>query len=456
MKTSRWIPFAVIVALLALVSGFFLGKRDHSAENSDKASRSATATPERKILYWKGPMTPSFHSDRPGKSPMGMDLVPVYADEGGSAEPADVKISPDVVNNLGVRTSEVEQGMFSHRLELVGYVGYDEDTITSINTRADGWVEKLAVKNVGESIKRGQLLYQLFSPKLATAAREYLVALASGSPSLIAASQERLRSLGFSNAQIAQLKRTRKASERVSRYAESSGVVTSLGVHEGGYVMPATQVMTLADLSTVWVLAEIDQSQAALLHVGQKAVADFDAFPGQHWNGVVDYVYPDISSMTRTVKARLRFANADRRLQPNMYAHVTLQATPQQNALFIPDQALIRTGHGQRVIVALGDGRFDVCPVEAGITSGDKVEILKGLRAGQHVVTSAQFMLDSEANIDAAALRLGAGRPGCQEPPHSAGKGTTGQTRAASGMAGMDKSGQSMPAGTRDNGAQPQ
>ncbi|MCW8808800.1 MAG: efflux RND transporter periplasmic adaptor subunit [Rhodanobacter sp.] len=401
-------------------------------------------------------MTPNFHSNKPGKSPMGMDLVPVYADEGGSTEASDVKISPDVVNNLGVRTSEVEQGTFSNRLELVGYVGYDEDTITSINTRADGWVERLAVKSAGESIKRGQLLYQLFSPKLATAAREYLVALASGSPSLIAASQQRLRSLGFSNAQIAQLKRTRKASERVSRYAESSGVVTSLGVHEGGYVMPATQVMKLADLRTVWVLAEVDESQAALLHAGQKAVADFDAFPGQHWDGMVDYVYPDISSMTRTVKARIRFTNADRRLQPNMFAHVTLQATPQENVLFIPDLALIRTGHGQRVIVALGGGRFDVCPVEAGTTSGDKVEILKGLRAGQQVVTSAQFMLDSEANIDAAALRLGAGRSGCQEAPQAATEGAAGKTQAAADMAGMDMSGKSMPAGTSENGEQPQ
>jgi Cu(I)/Ag(I) efflux system membrane fusion protein len=459
MKKSRWILFAVTVVLLALVAGYFLGRRGHSAANSDQASGSATTTPKRKILYWKGPMTPNFHSDKPGKSPMGMDLVPVYADEDGSGEPSDLKISPEVVNNLGVRTSEVEQGTFSNRLELFGYVGYDEDTITSINTRADGWVEKLAVKSVGESIKRGQLLYQLFSPKLATAAREYLVALASGSQSLIVASQHRLRSLGFSDAQIARLKRTRKASDRVARYAESSGVVTSLGVQEGGYVMPATQVMKLADLRTVWVLAEVDESQVSLLHVGQKAVADFDAFPGQHWEGVVDFVYPDISSMTRTVKARIRFANADRRLQPNMYAHVALQATPQRDVLFIPNLALIRTGHSQRVIVALGGGRFDVCPVKAGSTSGNKVEILKGLRAGQHVVTSAQFMLDSEANIDAASLRLGAGRSGCQDAPHSATKATTGKTQAAPDMAGMDmpaKPGTSMPAGASENVRPPQ
>lgn len=444
MNKTRWIFLAVIVVLLALVAGYFLGKRGHAAAGSDKASSSATAAAKRKILYWKGPMTPNFHSDKPGKSPMGMDLVPVYADEGGSGEPSDLKISPAVVNNLGVRTSEVEQGTFSNRLELVGYVGYDEDTITSINTRADGWVEKLAVKSEGDSVRQGQLLYQLFSPKLATAEREYLTALVSGSQSLIAASQERLHALGFSRTQIAQLNRTRKVSDRVSRYADHSGVVTSLGVREGAYVMPATQVMKLADLSTVWVQAEVDESQAALLHVGQKVVADFDAFPGQHWDGVVDYVYPDLSSMTRTVKARIRFANPDRRLQPNMYAHVTLQATPQQNVLFIPNLALIRTGHSQRVIVALGGGRFDVCPVEAGVTSGDKVEILKGLRAGQRVVTSAQFMIDSEANVDAAALRIGSGKPGCSEAPQAATTAPAGSTKAVSDMAGMDMPGKTL------------
>lgn len=445
MKKSKWILLAVIVVLLALVAGYFLGRRGQSAVDSDKAASSATAAPKRKILYWKGPMTPNFHSDKPGKSPMGMDLVPVYADEGGSGEPSDVKISPDVVNNLGVRTSEVEQGTFANRLELVGYVGYDEDTVTSINTRADGWVEKLAVKSVGDPVRQGQLLYQLFSPKLATAEREYLTALASGSQSLIAASQERLHSLGFNRAQIAQLNRTRKVSDRVSRYADNSGVVTSLGVREGAYVMPATQIMKLADLRTVWVQAEVDESQAALLHAGQKVVADFDAFPGRHWDGVVDYVYPDLGSMTRTVKVRIRFANADRRLQPNMYAHVTLQATPQQNVLFIPNLALIRTGHSQRVIVALGGGRFDVCPVEAGVTSGDKVEILKGLRAGQHVVTSAQFMIDSEANVDAAALRIGSGKPGCSEAPQAAAADMTGPSKAAADMAGMDMSGKTLP-----------
>ncbi|MDE2155166.1 MAG: efflux RND transporter periplasmic adaptor subunit [Xanthomonadaceae bacterium] len=439
MNKFRWIPLAAAVVLLAMTGGYFAGRRGRTTAGPDTAATAPAA--KRKVLYWTDPMIPNFRSARPGKSPMGMQMLPVYADDSDTDAASDVRITADMVNNLGVRTAEVEQGSLSPRLESVGYVGYDEDTITSLNTRADGWVEKLGVKSAGDSVRAGQMLYELFSPKLATAEREYLVALASGSPSLIAASRERMQALGFSGAQVAQLARTRKIGDRVARYAATAGVVMSLGVSEGAYVVPATQIMKLADLRTVWVLAEVDESAAALLHTGQKADAVFDAFPGRHWQGVVDYVYPDISSATRTVKARLRFANPGLRLQPNMYAHVGIEAAPRRDVVQIPELALIRTGNSQRVIVALGDGRFDVCPVQAGFSSGDKVEILKGLRAGQRVVTSAQFMLDSEANVDAAALRLGSGRPGCAEAPDTAHRGLPGKA----GPAGRERPKMSMP-----------
>ncbi len=447
MNKSRWISLAVIVVLVALIGGYVVGKRGRPTTGSATPATASATT--RKILYWKGPMDPNFRSDKPGKSPMGMDLVPVYAGDSDTGEASDVRISPDVVNNLGVRTALVAQGSLSHQLLAVGYVGYDEDTITSINTRADGWIEKLAVKSAGDKVRAGQLLYELFSPKLATAEREYLTALASGSQSLIAASGERMQSLGFTAAQIRQLKRTRKVTDRVARYAESAGIVMNLNVSEGAYVMPTTQIMKLADLHTVWVMAEVDGSDAGLLHVGQKASAEFDAFPGRKWQGAIDYVYPDLSSITRTVKVRVRFANPDLQLQPNMYARVTVQAQPQSHRITIPTQALIRTGQGQRVIVALGDGRFDVCPVQAGFSSGDHVEILKGLQPGQRVVTSAQFMIDSEANVSAAALRLGAGQSGCRLPAPATAPAVNGQAHSAGDMSGhdlSDKPGSTAPA----------
>lgn len=444
MNKSRWIFLAAIAVLLAAAAGFVAGHRGQTSD-ANQTSAAGTSDAKPKVLYWKAPMDPNFHSDKPGMSPMGMKLVPVYANSGGN-DNSDVKIDPDVVNNLGVRTAEVHRGSLSNRIEAVGYVGYDEDTVTSINTRAAGWIEKLAVNSVGDTVQRGQLLYELFSPKLATAEREYLTALASGSSSLIKASQQRMHALGFTAGQVRKLKRTRKVSDRVARRADSSGVLTKLSVSEGAYVVPSTQVMKLADLSTVWVLVDVDGSQAGLLHKGQKATATFDAFPGHRRQGTVDYVYPALNATTRTVKVRLRFDNQDRRLQPNMYAHVRIASAPQTNAVYIPNQALIRTGHSQRVIVALGQGRFDVCPVETGISSGDQVEILKGLQPGQWVVTSAQFMIDSEANVNAAALRLGGGRAGCHLPPTANTTTNGGQNQEAAGMLGMDMAGSASPA----------
>lgn len=410
MKKSR-VVLIVATVLVAAAAGYFLGQRGQQTNGTAGENATVGKSDQRKVLYWKAPMDANFRSDKPGKSPMGMDLVPVYAGDSGSS--SDVTIDPAVVNNLGVRTAEVKRGSLANRIEAVGYVGYDEDTLTSINTRAEGWVEKLAVKSVGDPVRKGQLLYALFSPKLATAEREYLTALKSGSQSLIAASRERMRSLGFSSAQVNQLSRTGKVGNRVARHADTDGVVVKLGVSEGAWVMPATQVMQLADLDPVWVLVEIDPSNSALLHKGQKADVTFDAFAGKSWQGTVDYIYPDVSATTRTVKVRVRLPNPDRSLQPNMYAHVTLQTAAQNDAVYIPALALIETGQSQRVIVAQGEGHFDVCPVQTGATSGDQVEILKGLHAGQRVVTSAQFMIDSEANVDAATLRLGSSKPGC-------------------------------------------
>jgi len=410
----RTILFGAVAgaALLAAgVGGYFLGDHGGSAETQTVGSA-------HKPLYWVSSMNPSYRSSKPGKDPMGMDLVPVYAENDSGAAASDVKISPAVVQQLGVQTAAVKQGPLAWHIEAVGYVGYDEDLVTSINTRADGWIEKLNVKAEGDAVRKGALLYELFSPKLATAEQEYLTALSSDMPSLIGASRERLRALGFTPAQIRDLGRRRKTSDRVARYAEQSGVVTSLGVREGAYVMPATQVMKIADLSTVWVLAEVDESDAAALKIGQSVTARFDAFPGETRKGVIDYIYPDIVSATRTVKLRLRFVNADGRLRPNMYAHVAIDSAP-QTAVYIPASALIRTGQSERVALALGQGRFDICPVVAGFETGGNVEILKGLGAGQRVVVSSLFLIDSEASIDEAALHISGGKPACHAPSHA-------------------------------------
>ena len=223
----------------------------------------------REILYWVAPMDPNFRRDEPGKSPMGMDLVPVYAAD-VDEQPGVVSIEPTVVQNLGVRTSQAEKGSLARRIETVGYIGYDEDTVQHVHTRVDGWIEKLATKATGDPVKKGQLLFELYSPALVNAQQEYLAALSSSNTMLRRASKDRLIALGLTDTEVARLDRERQAMQRVRVYAEEDGVIAHLGAREGIFVTPATEVMTVAQLDRVWVLAEVFERQAAWVQPGER------------------------------------------------------------------------------------------------------------------------------------------------------------------------------------------
>lgn len=359
----------------------------------------------REVLYWQAPMDPSYRRDEPGKSPMGMDLVPVYAED-VDAEEGVVSISPAVVGNLGVRTAEAEYGALPRRIETVGYVGFDEDMLLHIHTRVDGWIEKLEIKAAGDPVREGQLLFELYSPTLVNAQQEYLAAARSGAAALVEASRMRLLALGVNRGEIERLDRERTVSQRVSIHADSKGFVASLGVREGVYVMPATEIMSIAKLDRVWIQAEVFERQAAWVQTGQRAEMELDYLPGTRWRGTVDYVYPELDPKTRTLGVRLRFDNKDEVLRPGMFAHVTLYGTETEPVVHVPREALIRGGSINRVVLALGDGRFRAKPVQVGIESGDRVAITRGLSAGDLVVTSAQFLIDSESNIDSALKRM--------------------------------------------------
>lgn len=364
---------------------------------------------EKKLLYWVAPMDPGYRRNKPGKSPMGMDLVPVYDDADTGAEDGTgpvVKISAAVENNLGVRTAIVESGKLWRKIDTVGYVGLDESKVSHIHLRVDGWIEKLTVNIEGERVKKGQHLFDLYSPKLVNAMEEYVQAINSNNHRLISASRERLISLGISKGQINRLKKTRKVSQTISVFAPQSGIVSMLMVREGMYVKPANRVMTLADLSSVWVLAEVFESQSAWVKVGQSADVELSFLPGQKWQGIVDYVYPSLDEKNRTLKVRLRFDNPDEVLKPNMYASVSVYGGAKENVMSVPREALIRTGKNQRLIIAKGNGRFAQREVVAGMESGDWVEIKSGISAGEMVVTSAQFLIDSEASMKASLMRM--------------------------------------------------
>jgi len=391
---------AVLVAALFL--GVVIGR--WSASDDSHATGSMPNT-EREVLYWVAPMDTNFRRDEPGKSPMGMELMPVYADE-VDAEAGTVKIDPTVVNNLGVRTAMVESSVLSRRIDTVGYVGYDEDTLQHVHTRVDGWIERLATKASGDPVKKGQLLFELYSPTLVNAQQEYLAALRSNNSILRSASKDRLNALGVTASEIARLEKDRTANQRVRVYAESDGVIAHLGVREGIFVTPATEVMSVARLDRVWVLAEVFERQAAWVQPGQRADVELDYVPGKHWQGTVDYVYPELDPKTRTLKVRIRFENEGEVLRPNMFARVVLFGGETEELVHVPREAIIRGGSMDRVVLALGEGRYRAQPVELGIESGDRVAISMGVSKGDLVVTSGQFLIDSESNIDTALSRM--------------------------------------------------
>ena len=368
------------------------------------ASAEPAPEQEKEILYWVAPMDPNYRRDKPGKSPMGMDLIPYYStsDESDNS----VRISPAVVQNLGVRTSKAELTRLWRGIDTVGYVDYDESKVSHIHLRTEGWIERLAVQSEGERVKKGDFLFDVYSPKLVNAQEELVTALATGNKGLISATKERLSALGISSSQIRALEKNKKVKQRISIYAPQDGVVSVLPVREGMFVKPSQKVMTLGDLSSVWLLAEVFERQSQWVEVGQDAEVKLSYIPGKSWNGKVEYIYPSLDPKTRTLKVRLRFDNPGERLKPNMYANVKIFGGAKKNTIVIPLEGLIRSGREERVILALGDGRFEARKVRAGIESGNYVEILEGVEQGEEIVISGQFLIDSEASMRASLNRM--------------------------------------------------
>jgi len=396
MKKTSYLAIAV-----ALVAGVLIGRLTMQSP----ATPATADTGERRILYWVAPMDANYRRDGPGKSPMGMDLVPVYEDE-NAASPGVVSIDPTIVSNLGVRTERAQYGVLPRTISTVGYVGYDEDTVHHVHTRVDGWIEKLVTKTSGDAVTKGQLLFELYSRTLVNAQEEYLAALRSNNQPLLKASADRLRTFGVGAGEISRLEKEKTVRQRIPVYAEMGGVIANLGVREGIFVTPSTEIMSVAKLDSIWVLAEVFERQAAWVRTGQTATVELDYQPGKTWQGVVDYVYPELNPTTRTLKVRIRFENDATSLRPNMFSRVTIQGDDFGEVVHVPREAVIRSGSIDRVVVATGEGRFRVQPVNVGIESGDRVAIRSGLSGGEDIVVSAQFLIDSESNIASALNRL--------------------------------------------------
>lgn len=339
--------------------------RDVTSHDAPAAS-AGTPAGERTILYWWDPMMPDYRSDRPGKSPMGMDMVPVYAEETPAAEAGAVRIAPEIVDSLGVRTARAETGTLQHRVVSGGFVAYDESRMTRVHATASGRVGRLLVTSPGERVQGGDPVLEIEGDD----------------------------------------------GRSVSVIAPVGGLVAELAeVYRGMEIGAGTEIMTLVDAGTVWVKGEVFESDGGWLYVGQPVEARFPERPGEVWKGAVEVILPKVEYANRTIRYRARFDNPDGFLLPNMFAELTLYGKTGKEVVHIPRQALIREGEAERVIIALGNGRFAPRTVTAGAEFGERLEIRSGLEAGEEIVTSAQFLIDSEASLQASLSRLDGGAP---------------------------------------------
>jgi Cu(I)/Ag(I) efflux system membrane fusion protein len=377
---------------------------------SGAADKNAAPT-DRKVLYWHDPMVPGPKFDKPGKSPfMDMQLVPVYAS--ADADEGQVTISPRTAQNLGIRTVEVKQGRMEDGLTAVGAVSVDERTIVAVQSRVSGYIEKLHVRAQYDAVARGQRLAEIYAPEWLSAQEEYLALRRSSQPgadALAQAARQRLLLLGVSEQQIGNIEQNGRPDARVTLYAPENALVWELGVRDGMAVSPGLTLFKLANLGSVWVNAEVPETQAARIKAGTPVEARAAALPDKIFKGKVAALLPDVNATTRTLRARIVLANPGAQLKPGMFATLDfgIAAKP---ALMAPSEAVIHTGTRTVVIVAEDDGKFRPVEVEAGRESGDMTEIRKGLKAGQWVVASGQFLIDSEASLKSTLSRLQSGQ----------------------------------------------
>ncbi len=400
------------------------------AEVAEQKSTASSASSERKVLYWYDPMRPDVHFDKPGQSPfMDMALEPKYANDDTDDRSAEqlpaLSVDARMVQKLGMRTAPVEKGTFWQRIDTTGAIVFDESRTQVVEARVSGWVRQLQVRSVDAPIKSGESLLTIYSPDLLAAQKELLIAQRSGDEELLAATRERLALLGISSKQIQETLATDKAAPEISIVSPASGVLTELNVREGSQVSPGMPIARVASLDRVWVMVDVPESQADWLRGQRPADVQVPALPQRTFEAKVDYLYPQIDTGRRTMRARLVIDNRDLALRPGMSASVTLYGGPRHDVLQVPDAAVIRSGQHDLVIVAEGEGRFRPTVVTVGAQRNGMTVIESGLEENMQVVVSGQFLLESEANLQGALSRL---EGSSDSTPQDDGMGNMGDT----------------------------
>ena len=420
---------AVAVALPADLTHSALPLLAPAVAHAEEGLKAGMVDPKngKKIKYWVAPMDPTYIRMEPGKSPMGMDLVPVYEETGDEKQPTStVRIDPVTEQNMGVRLGRVERQLLTKSIRTFGTITYDETGLYSVNTKFNGWIEKLYVDFVGEKVEKGQPLFGIYSPDLLTAQQEYLLAVqqrkgmagrgaGKENDRLLNASRTRLAYWDFTDEQIAELEKSGEVRKTITIFSPAAGVVTSKQALLGHYVKAGEHQYDIADLSTVWVDVDIYEYELPWVYKGMPAEMDLAYIPGKRYSGKVLFIYPYLDSKTRTARLRLSFPNPDDTLKPGMYANVYLQNTLPGKRLVVPLDAVLDSGVKKRVFISRGKGKFEAREVTLGVEgSGHLVEVLNGLSEGEQIVLSGQFLLDSESQLKEAIakmLEVGAGGP---------------------------------------------
>ena len=380
----------------------------------------ASSPREKKIKYWVAPMDPTYISDKPGKSPMGMDLVPVYEEE--KPPETGIRVDPNFIQNFAVRTTIAEKGSIPIVIRTLGTLDYNQKNIVSVNTKFGGWIEKANVNYIGEPVRRGQVLFEIYSPQLVTTQQEYLAALdyveklsANGAKDAVAraralleATHERLHYWDIADDQIAEIKSKRKPMRTLKIFSPVSGIVIEkMGDSlEGMKLTPGMNVFKIADVSNVWAEIEVFEYQIQYLKLGQAASITLDAFPGRRWTGKIIYLDPTLNQQTRTLRAYVEINNPDRKLRPEMYANVEIRVPAVSGIVKIPNEAILHTGERNVVIVEKEKGLFEPREVTLGATGEGYSQVTHGVRQGETVVVSSQFLIDSESNLKEAISKM--------------------------------------------------
>jgi Cu(I)/Ag(I) efflux system membrane fusion protein len=413
-RNNLFVASIVITLVVGMSGGYWYA----NSKMPEAAAPISHAGPE--PIFYRNPMNPEVTSPVPAKDHMGMDYIPVYADDDQDAPQGTVSIDPVTVQNIGVRTTLAERRTLAREINTVGRVDYDEQRIARLHPKTQGWIEELRIGTTGASINIDEILLSIYSPQLVSSQQEYLLALKNyatlskspfedvrrGADDLVESSLDRLRLLDVPEHQIDALKENREVTKLLHIHSPAKGIVVNVGAREGQFVTPQSELYMIADFSTVWVFVDIFEEELPWVHVGDEAEMRVTGVPGTIFRGRLTYIYPYAESRTRTIKARLEFDNSALLLKPDMFADVTIQASPQANAVVVPSEAVIRSGLREQVFLVRAPGKFEPREVEVGLSSGGLTEIRSGLEAGDQVVVSAQFLIDSESKLREAAAKM--------------------------------------------------